>query len=202
MKIAVIGNGEQTGPYLAAPHFYEWHNPSEEIDNCDWVVRCNRARFYYDGWTGWRCDQLIVRSASGIHGRRICTNYDFTIPDGVLVKLQKLTVVGEKVDTPNQAIEPYLIRYPELKNRQIEYVPWDKQEKLTEEIKMNDGDIPTLGLLAITYILDKYPGCEINLAGFPFKDKQCRPHDWDAEELWVRNHKQIKDLETRNFKPT
>lgn len=185
MKIAIIGNG--FNPKWKGPEAENYHNPSEEIDACDEVWRCNMCRYYYVGFTGWNVTRLFVRSASGIHGRRMTSRYDITIPDGVVHRRPKLIVFGDtERDTYEQATQRYVMRYPPL--NQITFIPYAKYNKLVRAAIGGDHRMPTLGALVLVHAMTVYPESEIVLAGFTYRVEMYpkHTHDWDSEEQWVR----------------
>ena len=185
MKVCIVGNAIN----------FQWadkaHKPqckSSLIDSFDVVMRLNWCPFYLRGWTGWKTDVLTVRSASGPFGKRMCDQYDYSIPLEIVSSVRRLIVIG---DTPKDdqasATEPYLKRYPFLYRAQKEFLPFETYYHQTqEEIGIPRHLIPTCGVIALRHSLERWPDSELFLAGWRYEMTEAHEvHDYEIEKSWV-----------------
>jgi len=195
MKVALIGNGFDDRPYQHPSELDLDANPSRIIDACEVVARCNRCPHYWDGWTGWKTDILFARSAAGIHGRRMVSQYDFSIPSDVICGINQFVVVGDTpADRPAIGLRPYLDRYPELQHVIYEFLPFEWHDPLTRQRIGLEGKIPTLGAIALVYLMTAFPDAAVLLSGFTFVDAHLDYHNWQAEQNWIAKHPKIQIL--------
>jgi hypothetical protein len=166
------------------------------IDSCDLVVRLNWCQHYYFGWSGWKTDILIVRSAADAGtGGRMLNQYDVTIPYGVATGVGRVVVYAMSAwDTYESAVAPYLDRY-EWHGKQVDLLPHAYEAMTRAACGASDKyAMMTLGAVALFWLLEQFPQAEVYLAGFSFhvaalQDQQTT-HDYHAERDWINGLEQ------------
>jgi hypothetical protein len=189
MKICLVGNGKFI-PSLA--------NPSEEVDACDLVCRLNRCTCYYEGWTGFKTDMLVVRSALDLVGQKMTAKYHFTIPTDVVEQVKTFVVIGQGPhDNFDTALTPYLARYTQLQEAEQKFIPFETwYENIFSRIKIPDEKHPTIGGIALDMLLRQYPDAEFCLAGFNYSTTEIgrNTHAWKEEQEWILDNPRFKIL--------
>ena len=186
MKIAIIGNGCHP----------RWHrdfkeNNSAFIDSCDVVVRQNSCPHYYRGYTGWRSDILVLRSAhEGGTGLPISWMYDATVPERVARDVKKIIVVAENDDTLELCAGPHCERYGWSRD-QIEMLPYSYREKVRDDCHSDSKYyMITLGTVTVHLVIDRWPDAEVYLSGYCFQylghHLVQSAHDVYAEYEWIK----------------
>ena len=186
MKVCLVGNGRDP----------KWHwtrgpNQSELIDSCDVVIRQNWCPFYYTGFSGWKTDVLVIRSASDIgYGKQMADVYDYTLPDAVVRQVKRVVVISyTPEDTIEAGVWPYLVRYG-WSAEQVELVPYGYSDLVRQACKADPKYLlVTLGTIALFWALEQYPEAEILLSGYCFAilggQRTQINHDFVAEYLWI-----------------
>jgi hypothetical protein len=186
MRVCLVGNG-----FSPAWKLSTGPEQSRFIDSCEIVVRMNWCQHYYFGWTGWKTDILLLRSAADAGtGGRMLAEYDVTIPYGVARGANRVMVyAASHHDTRETAIAPYLPRYNWTADR-MDLLSHDYEQRTRDACGASDKySMISLGTLATFWALETYPSAAIYLAGFafgymPIQDTQTI-HDYAAERDWI-----------------
>lgn len=186
MKICLVGNGRHD----------KWHtrfgkNASVFIDSCDIVIRENACGYYYMGYSGWKSDVLVLRSATeGGTGRPISELYDNTVPERVARDVSRVVVCAESdEDTIESGIVPHCERYG-WPLRITEFMPFSYDQKTRDACQANPRyEMATLGSIALYWALEQWPTAEVFLSGYVFvylsEQLTQTTHDVEAEYNWI-----------------